>query len=81
MLFMVRCGATDNVGGALRAAIFLGDKTSRVAAGTAPPTFAEWVESNPGPSGRATENPWLVFQPDRIDEFSRIEGIETGGTD
>jgi len=34
-------GATTyaNMGGALRAAIFLGGKTFRVAAGTAPPTF------------------------------------------
>ena len=55
---MVRHSAQsdENVGGALRAATFLGDKTSRVAAGTAPPTFAA-----PAP-GRAIENGWLTFQ-------------------
>jgi hypothetical protein len=39
---MPRCGATydENVGGALRAANLLADKTFRVAAGTAPPTFS-----------------------------------------
>jgi hypothetical protein len=38
-------GATtyENVGGALRAATFLGDKTLPVAAGTAPPTFIKLV--------------------------------------
>jgi hypothetical protein len=36
------------VGGALRAATFLGDKTFRVAAGTAPPTFIKLFSSKDG---------------------------------
>ena len=78
MLFMVRCGATDNVRGALRAAL---PGASSVAAGTAPPTFGEWVESNPlgRPDERLRTLGWSSSL--RNNEFSRIEGIETGGTD
>jgi hypothetical protein len=38
---MPRCGVRfdENVGGALRAAILLADKTFQAAPGTAPPTF------------------------------------------
>jgi hypothetical protein len=44
---MPLCGATtnENAGGTLRAATFLGDKTFRVAAGTAPLTFIELFSS------------------------------------
>ena len=51
-----RHAATDgNVGGALRAAIFLRDKTSRVAAGTAPPTFSGPRFGNPRTDQAFTE--------------------------
>ena len=55
---MVRHSAKtdENVGGALRAAPSPGDKTSRVAAGTALRTFAALAP------GRTIENGWLTFQ-------------------
>jgi hypothetical protein len=46
----------ENVRGVLRAAPFLGDKTSRIAAGRAPPTFAALA------LGRTIGNRWLAFQ-------------------
>jgi hypothetical protein len=70
----------ENVGGALRTATFLGDKTFRVAAGTAPPTFIKLFSSEspyrlaaPRPMKMIRRRPRLLFEDQHEHDDDVIE--------